>query len=136
MDKPKFEFYVLNYDFNKQKVIMFNIFDNIDVYDLTLKEVKKYCRSPKKYTFCIIFSLIYIVLNVILRIVYMAIRTDLYADYIYFNNTMFVLSVFGMLLSYAPFVMFMVYIFACYSKNRNHILLTIAYILNILLRNT
>lgn len=51
MDKPKFEFYVLNYDFNKQKVIMFNIFDNTDVYDLTLKEVKKYCHSPKKYTY-------------------------------------------------------------------------------------
>lgn len=85
-------------------------------------------NNPLKYLK--IFSLIYIILNVILRIVYMAIRTDLYADYIYFNNTMFVLSVFGMLLSYAPFVMFMVYIFACYSKNRNHILLTIAYILS------
>ena len=45
----KFKFYVLNYNFNKHKVEMFNIFRNIHVQEETEKEVRKYLRSPKKY---------------------------------------------------------------------------------------
>lgn len=44
-----FEFYVLNYDHNTNKVIMFNIFDNIRVQEEVEKEVRKYLRSSKKY---------------------------------------------------------------------------------------
>ena len=44
-----FEFYVLNYDHNTNKVIMFNIFDNIRVQEEAEKEVRKYLRSSKKY---------------------------------------------------------------------------------------
>ena len=45
----QFEFYVLNYDFNKKKVVNYNIFNNINVQEWTEKEVRKYLRSPKKY---------------------------------------------------------------------------------------
>ena len=47
----QFEFYVLNYDVNRKKVFMFNIFNNILVQECTEKAVKKYLRSPKKYTY-------------------------------------------------------------------------------------
>ena len=45
----QFEFYVLNYDFNKRKVVNYNIFNNIRVQEWTEKEVRKYLRAPKKY---------------------------------------------------------------------------------------
>ena len=45
----QFEFYVLNYDCNKKKVINYNIFNNIRVQEWTEKEVRKYLRAPKKY---------------------------------------------------------------------------------------
>ena len=45
----KFEFYVLNYDINRKKVINYNIFNNILVQEWTEKAVRKYLRSPKKY---------------------------------------------------------------------------------------
>ena len=45
----QFEFYVLNYDFNKKKVVNYNIFNNIRVQKWTEKEVRKYLRAPKKY---------------------------------------------------------------------------------------
>ena len=45
----QFEFYVLNYDFNKKKVVNYNIFNNIRVQEWTEKEVRKYMRAPKKY---------------------------------------------------------------------------------------
>ena len=45
----QFEFYVLNYDFNKKKVVNYNIFNNIRVQEWTEKAVKKYLRAPKKY---------------------------------------------------------------------------------------
>ena len=45
----KFEYYVLNYDFNKKKVVNYNIFNNISVQEWTEKEVRKYLRAPKKY---------------------------------------------------------------------------------------
>ena len=47
----QFEYYVLNYDFNKQKVESFNIFRNIHVQEYTEKAVRKYLRSPKNYTY-------------------------------------------------------------------------------------
>ena len=45
----RFEYYVLNYDTNKKKVINYNIFNNINVQEHTEKAVKKYLRAPKKY---------------------------------------------------------------------------------------
>lgn len=51
MSNLQFEFYVLNYDFNKRKVVNYNIFNNIRVQECTEKEVKKYLRSPKNYTY-------------------------------------------------------------------------------------
>ena len=45
----QFEFYVLNYDFNKRKVVNYNIFNNILVQEHTEKAVRKYLRSPKNY---------------------------------------------------------------------------------------
>lgn len=47
----QFEYYVLNYDHNKHKVELFNIFKNIQVQKYTEKAVKKYLRSPKNYTY-------------------------------------------------------------------------------------
>ena len=47
----KFEYYVLNYNFNKKCVENFNIFDNISLNKATEKEVRKYLRSPKKYCY-------------------------------------------------------------------------------------
>ena len=45
----QFEFYVLNYDFNKKKVVNYNVFNNILVQEHTEKAVRKYLRSPKNY---------------------------------------------------------------------------------------
>lgn len=42
---PKFEFYVLNYNFNSKKVEMFNIFNNVHVYDRTLELCKKWYKD-------------------------------------------------------------------------------------------
>ena len=47
----QFEYYVLNYDHNKQKVESFNIFRNIYVQECTEKAIKKYIRNPKKFTY-------------------------------------------------------------------------------------
>lgn len=47
----KFEYYVLNYNFNKKCVENFNIFNNITLNDTVEKEVRKYLRSPKKYCY-------------------------------------------------------------------------------------
>lgn len=47
----QFEFYVLNYDFNKRKVEMYNIFNNINVQKWAEKAVNKYLRSPKKFSY-------------------------------------------------------------------------------------
>ena len=49
----RFEFYVLNYDCNKKKVINYNIFNNILVQESTEKAVKKYLRNPKKFKYII-----------------------------------------------------------------------------------
>lgn len=45
----QFEFYVLNYDCNRKKVINYNIFNNIRVQEWTEKAVREYLRSPKKF---------------------------------------------------------------------------------------
>lgn len=47
----QFEYYVLNYDRNKQKVESFNIFRNIHVQKYTEKAIRKYVRNPKKFTY-------------------------------------------------------------------------------------
>ena len=47
----QFEFYVVNHDFNRRKVEMFNIFRNIHVQEWTEKAIKKYLRSPKKFKY-------------------------------------------------------------------------------------
>ena len=47
----QFEYYVLNYDINKNKVITFNIFRNIHVQEWSEKAVRKYLRSPKNFTY-------------------------------------------------------------------------------------
>ena len=46
-----FEYYVLNYNWNKRCVENFNIFDNISLDNAIEKEVRKYLRSPKKYRY-------------------------------------------------------------------------------------
>lgn len=46
----RFKYYVLNYDFNSRKIKPFNIFDNCLVNEHTEKLVKKYLRSPKKFS--------------------------------------------------------------------------------------
>ena len=48
--EPNFEFYVLNYDFNTKKVILFNIFQNTRVYEWALKLTKKRARNSIKDT--------------------------------------------------------------------------------------
>lgn len=47
----QFEFYVLNYDFNKKKVVNYNIFNNIRIQEWTEKLVKKYLRNRRKFTY-------------------------------------------------------------------------------------
>lgn len=47
----KFEFYVLNYEWNENKVVNFNIFNNIEVSKYTEKAVRKYLRSPKNFKY-------------------------------------------------------------------------------------
>lgn len=47
----QFEFYVLNLDFNKNKIINYNIFNNIIVQERTEKVAKKYLRNLKKFSY-------------------------------------------------------------------------------------
>ena len=51
MIKIQFEYYVLNYNHNKQKVKPYNIFNNVYVQEITEKAVRKYLRNPKKFTY-------------------------------------------------------------------------------------
>ena len=46
-----FEFYVLNYDWNRKKVVSFNVFRNWVLDQAVQKIVKKYLRTPSQYTF-------------------------------------------------------------------------------------
>lgn len=47
----KFEWYVINGDFNKKTTRMFNVFNNIHVQEYTEKAVKKYLRAPRKFRY-------------------------------------------------------------------------------------
>ena len=47
----RFEYYVLNHNFNRDKIELFNIFDNYYVQERTEKEIRKYLRSPKNYKY-------------------------------------------------------------------------------------
>lgn len=47
----KFEYYVLNYDINRNKVIMFNIFNNIKLNEETYKCVERYVEQGEEYTY-------------------------------------------------------------------------------------
>ncbi|MBQ2774290.1 MAG: SHOCT domain-containing protein [Clostridia bacterium] len=78
-------------------------------------------NNPLKYIK--LFSIIFLVSSLVLRII----LTFLQSGEI---NFQFIIPTFLVtLLSYIPFILFMVYIFTCYSKNKNHILLTISYII-------
>lgn len=46
----KFEYYVMNDDFNKHHVEPFNIFSNHRVNTETVKAVKRYLRNPSKFS--------------------------------------------------------------------------------------
>ena len=46
-----FEYYVLNYEINRDKVIMFNIFNNIRLNEETYKCVKRYVKQNDEYTY-------------------------------------------------------------------------------------
>ena len=47
----QFEYYVLNYNPNTNKIEPFNIFRNCYVQEYTEKAIKKYLRSPKNYKY-------------------------------------------------------------------------------------
>ena len=44
----QFEYYVLNYDINKNKVIPYNIFRNINVQECAEREVKRTIDNNKR----------------------------------------------------------------------------------------
>lgn len=50
-EEVKFEYYVLNDDFNKHHIEPFNIFRNWMVNEQTAKAVKKYLRNPSKFEY-------------------------------------------------------------------------------------
>lgn len=47
----QFEYYVMNYNCNKKKVEIFNVFQNINVQEWTEKVVRKYLRNPSKFKY-------------------------------------------------------------------------------------
>lgn len=47
--KPNFEFYVLNYDFNSKKVVLFNTFNNINVYNNAVALTQDYFNGETSY---------------------------------------------------------------------------------------
>ena len=46
-----FEYYVLNYDIKHNKVIMFNIFNNIRLNEATYECVERYVNQNEEYTY-------------------------------------------------------------------------------------
>ena len=52
----QFHYCVLNYNINKRKIEMFNIFNNIHVQERTEIAVRKYLRNPKGFTFTSYFK--------------------------------------------------------------------------------
>lgn len=55
-EEIRFEYYVLNDDFNKHHIESFNIFRNHYVNSQTIKAVKKYLRNPSKFKYERYFS--------------------------------------------------------------------------------
>ena len=49
----QFEYYVLNYNPNANKIEPFNIFRNCYVQEYAEKAIKKYLRSPKNYKYVV-----------------------------------------------------------------------------------
>lgn len=47
----RFEYYVLNDNFNKHKIEYFNVFNNWYVNEETAKAVRKYLRNPSKFQY-------------------------------------------------------------------------------------
>ena len=47
----RFNYYVLNENFNKHEIEYFNVFNNCIVNQRTLKAVKKYLHSPSKFEY-------------------------------------------------------------------------------------
>mgnify|MGYP003289871497 CR=1 FL=1 len=47
----RFEYYVLNYDWNRKKIYQFNVFQNCKVQEWSEQAVKKYLRAPSKYKY-------------------------------------------------------------------------------------
>lgn len=52
----KFEYYVLNHDFNSRKIYFYNIFNNYYVQTWTEKEIKKFLRNQKTYFYKSFFN--------------------------------------------------------------------------------
>lgn len=51
MEEFRFHFIALRYDANKNSIEEYNIFDNHYVNEYSIKYVKKYLRSPKKFEY-------------------------------------------------------------------------------------
>lgn len=47
----QFKYYVLNYNYNNQKIENYNIFNNVWVNKRTEKTVKRYLRAPSKFKY-------------------------------------------------------------------------------------
>lgn len=47
----KFEWYVLNYNFNEKKIEMYNIFNNCSLNNAVEDTIKKYLEAPKKFMY-------------------------------------------------------------------------------------
>lgn len=50
-EEVRFEYYVLNHNFNKNTIEAYNIFRNYWVNDQTAKAVRKYLRAPSKFKY-------------------------------------------------------------------------------------
>lgn len=48
-NRPKFEFYVVHWDPNAKKGVMWNIFNNIHVYESAYELTARHVRNKKKY---------------------------------------------------------------------------------------
>ena len=50
-EEVRFEYYVLNHNFNKDTIEAYNIFRNYWVNNQTAKVVRKYLRAPSKFSY-------------------------------------------------------------------------------------
>ena len=51
MIRMRFEYYVLNYNFNKHEIVSYNIFNNSLVQKDVEKAVREYLKNPNYYTY-------------------------------------------------------------------------------------